>query len=100
MLGTLVAALEVRGIDVPEGAVVADVSGENELEDGIPVLRRVRVEYTLRLPGADPDRVERALARHAEKCPTARSLAGAVSVDWVVRGDAAAGAADGKGFSP
>lgn len=82
MLGTLVAALEVRGVVVPEGGVTAEVSGENRLEDGVPVLRRVHVRYALALPDADPGVVERALARHAEKCPTARSLAGAVVVDW------------------
>lgn len=82
MLGTLVAALEVRGVAVPEGGVTADVTGENRLEDGVPVLRRVHVRYVLALPDADPQLVERALARHAEKCPTARSLKGAVVVDW------------------
>lgn len=85
MLGTLIAALEVRGIVVPEGGVTADVSGENVLEEGIPVLRRVHVAYTLRLPDADPQVVERALARHVDKCPTARSLAGAVAVEWSVQ---------------
>jgi uncharacterized OsmC-like protein len=84
MLGTLVAALEVRGIAVPEGGVVADVTGENVLEEGIPVLRTVRVAYTLDLPAADPEKVARALAGHAGKCPTARALAGAVSVTWEV----------------
>lgn len=54
MLGTLVAALEVRGIVVPPGAVSAEVTGENALEAGIPMLRRVLVRYALDLPGADP----------------------------------------------
>lgn len=80
MLGTLVGALEVRGIVVPEGGVTADVVGENVIEDGIPVLRRVEVRYTLELPGADREKVERALATHGAKCPTARTLAGAVEV--------------------
>ena len=84
MLGTLVAALEVRGIEVPQGAVSAEVHGENTLEDRIPVLRRVLVRYRLDLPGADPAKLERALSTHAEKCPTARSLAGCVAVEWEV----------------
>lgn len=84
MLGTLVAALEVRGIEVPQGGVSAEVTGENVLESGIPMLRRVLVRYTLDLPGADPARVERALASHADKCPTARTLKGSVAVEWEV----------------
>ena len=88
MLGTLVAALQVRGIEVPEGAVSAEVTGENFLEEGIPMLRRVLVRYSLRLPGADPAKVERALATHADKCPTARTLRGSVAVAYeAVRAD-------------
>lgn len=82
MLGTLVAALEVRGVPVGVDGVSAEVTGENDLEDGIPVLRRVVVSYQLQLPAGFEDKVERALATHAAKCPTARSLRGAVEVTW------------------
>jgi hypothetical protein len=48
------------------------------------------VAYTLRTPAGTRDTVERALARHVARCPTAMSLAGAVAVTWeavVLEGD-------------
>lgn len=65
------------------GAIVATAEGTNEMVDRIPLLRRIHVHYTLRLPAGTPrDKVERALDTHAAKCPTARSLEGAVEVTW------------------
>ncbi len=84
MLGTLIAALEVRGIPVGADGVSAEVAGENELEDGIPVLRRVKITYRLALPAGHEEKLQRALQTHAAKCPTARSLRGAVEVTWSV----------------
>ncbi|MCL7972576.1 MAG: OsmC family protein [marine benthic group bacterium] len=82
MLGTLNGALEVRAISLPPEDISADVEGINELENGVPVLTRILVRYRLRVPGSARERVERALERHAAKCPTAASLKGAVEVEW------------------
>lgn len=82
MLGTLNGALEVRGIKLPSEAIQADVEGTNELQDGIPLLRRIHVHYTLRVPAGTREVVERALSRHAEKCPTALGLRSAIEVTW------------------
>jgi len=66
-----------------QDAISATAEGINEMRDGLPVLTRIRVHYTLRLPaGAPRDKVDRALAGHVAKCPTARSLEGAVEVEW------------------
>jgi organic hydroperoxide reductase OsmC/OhrA len=82
MLGTLNGALEARGIKLGNDAISADVAGINEVRDGIVVLTRVDIYYTLRIPAGSRAVVDRALARHREKCPTAQSLAGAVAVEW------------------
>ncbi|MGH7482869.1 MAG: OsmC family protein [Longimicrobiales bacterium] len=82
MLGTLNGALEVRGVNLEADAIIADVEGFNQLEDRIPVLTRVHVHYRLRIPAGSRERVERALASHVDKCPTARSLKPAVEVTW------------------
>ena len=82
MLGTLNGALEVREVRLDPEDIVADVEGENELLDGVPVLTRIVVRYKLRVPGSAREKVQRALDRHAAKCPTAASLRGAVSVEW------------------
>lgn len=64
-------------------AIHARAEGVNELVDKIVVLTRIHVHYTLRLPsGAPRDKVDRALDTHVSKCPTAKSLAGAVEVTW------------------
>ena len=52
------------------------------MRDRIPVLTRVHVSYTLRVPAGSRETLERALERHVDKCPTARSLKGAVEVTW------------------
>jgi uncharacterized OsmC-like protein len=82
MLGTLNGALEVRGVHLPADALRATVRGVNEMRDRIPVLTRIEVDYRLRVPAASRETLERALASHKDKCPTARSLAGAVEVVW------------------
>ncbi|HEX7118909.1 MAG TPA: OsmC family protein [Longimicrobiales bacterium] len=82
MLGTLNGALAVRGVDLEPGAIRAIAEGTNEIRDGVPVLTRIHVHYSLRIPAGSRETVDRALARHQEKCPTARSLRGAVEVTW------------------
>jgi len=82
MLGTLNAALEVRQVRLEGDALQTRVEGVNEVRDGLPVLTAIRVHYRLRIPAAARESVDRALARHLEKCPTANSLKGAVEVSW------------------
>jgi len=82
MLGTLNGALEVRQVKLPRQSIHAEAEGINEIRDGIPVLTEVRVRYRMRIPRETRETVDRALARHQEKCPTALSLRGAVAVSW------------------
>jgi organic hydroperoxide reductase OsmC/OhrA len=82
MLGTLSGALEARGIRLAPGGITASVTGTNEVRDGIITLTRIDVQYALRIPRGSREAADRALARHRDKCPTARSLAGAVDVEW------------------
>ena len=60
----------------------ARVSGVNELVDGIPILTAVKIHYALEIPAGTRETVDRALERHVAKCPTAKTLAGAVAVEW------------------
>ena len=82
MLGTLNGALEVRGITLAPDAIRAEVEGVNEMRGKLPVLTRVHIRYALRIPSGAREKVDRALATHQEKCPTAASLADAVEVTW------------------
>ncbi|MBW3534147.1 MAG: OsmC family protein [Gemmatimonadetes bacterium] len=67
---------------MPPEAIRARAEGFNEMRDKLPVLTRVHVHYALTIPPGTREKVDRALVRHAEKCPTAVSLAGAVDVTW------------------
>jgi organic hydroperoxide reductase OsmC/OhrA len=82
MLGTLNGVLEARGILLQNDDITAEVVGINEIRDRLPVLTRIVVRYRLRIPAGSRETVERSLERHASKCPTASSLAGAVDVEW------------------
>lgn len=82
MLGTLIGALEVRQVKLDDDAVHCEAEGLHAIREGLPVLTEIRVRYRLRIPPGSRETVERALARHAEKCPTAASLKGAVAVSW------------------
>ncbi len=56
--------------------------GEIEKEDGVLVIRRIHVNYKLRVPDPDEvrDTVARVLEMHVDKCPVARSIKGAIEV--------------------
>lgn len=82
MLGTLNGALEVRQIRLSPEEITAEVEGISRLRDGLPVLSEIVVHYRLTIPPGTRKTVERALERHQSKCPTARSLEGAVEVSW------------------
>jgi organic hydroperoxide reductase OsmC/OhrA len=91
MLGTLIGALEVRQVKLEDDAVHCEAEGLHTIREGLPVLTEIRVRYRLRIPPGSRDTVERALARHAEKCPTAASLRGAVAVSWTAELEEAPG---------
>ncbi len=82
MLGTLNGALEARGIRLEPDAIVADAEGHLEDVDGMITLTRIDVHYRLRIPVGTREKVDRALSRHRDRCPTAHSLKGAVDVQW------------------
>ncbi len=85
MLGTLNGALEVSRVTLAPGALTAAGEGINVLRDGLPVLSEVRIRYALRIPAGARETVERALAKHQDKCPTAATLKPAVAVSWTAK---------------
>ena len=54
--------------------------GEVEKDGDVLVLRRVHVKYKLRVSQEVRDTVARVLEMHADKCPVARSIKGAIEV--------------------
>jgi len=82
MLGTLNGALEARGLKLDSDAISADAKGINEILDRLPVLTRIEICYRLQIPAGTREIVDRALERHASRCPTAATLHGAVELSW------------------
>ena len=55
--------------------------GEVELEGKVLVIKRIHVTYTgLDVDEQDAEKVERVLAVHADGCPVARSVKGAIEI--------------------
>lgn len=82
MLGTLAGALDVRQVAVLPENIEATVDGINEIIDGMPLLTEIRIAYTLRIPAGSREVVDRALAKHQLKCPSAQSFKDSVKIGW------------------
>ena len=55
--------------------------GEVELEGKVLVIKRIHVTYTgLEVDEGDAEKVQRVLAVHADGCPVARSVKGAIEI--------------------
>ncbi len=72
----------MREISLAPEDILAEVTGYNEMRDRLPLLTRIHIHYTLRIPTGTRETVDRALSRHVEKCPSAQTLKGAVEVTW------------------
>jgi uncharacterized OsmC-like protein len=60
---------------------VGHARGEVELEGKVLVLKRIQVTYTgLTVAEENAAKVQRVLAVHADGCPVARSLKGAIDI--------------------
>jgi uncharacterized OsmC-like protein len=60
---------------------VGNARGEVELEGKVLVIKRINVTYTgLDVSAEDADKVQRVLEVHADSCPVARSLKGAIEI--------------------
>lgn len=60
--------------------LVGEVTGYVGVDTKVLVLRRVHVAYRLRVGREHRETVERVCATHADKCPVARSIRGAIEV--------------------
>ena len=74
MVGTFGGALEARQIDASGGRLTADATGEIEAEDGVLVIRRVRVVMRLAAAADLRETVERVHGFYAMRCPLYRTL--------------------------
>lgn len=58
-----------------------------ELDGKVLVIKRIHVTYAgLTIAEDDREKVERVLATHADGCPVARSLQGAIEISTAIEG--------------
>ena len=73
----------MRGIPIANGDISVRAEGTNEVADRIILLTKIHVHYTIRVLAEAPrDRIDRALASHVSKCPTAQSIKDSVAITW------------------
>ena len=80
MLGTFGGALEARKINASDGRLTAGVRGEIETDEGVLVIRRIHIDFSLRAPEDVRDTVERVHSVFASRCPVFRSLHTAIQI--------------------
>jgi organic hydroperoxide reductase OsmC/OhrA len=80
MMGTFGGALEARQIDVSNGKLVAEVTGEVEAEDGVLVIRRIHVDLKLQAPEESRATVDRVHGIYAMNCPLYRTLRNSIQL--------------------
>jgi len=79
-MGTFGGALEARQIDASDGKLTAEVTGEVEQEEGVLVIRRIKVAMHVMAPESARETVERVHGFYAMKCPLYRTLRGAIEL--------------------
>ena len=80
LAGTLGRALTIRKIPVGEGRLRVEAVGELEAEEGVLVIRRIRVVAHLKADASHREAAEQTISSYALKCPVYRSLHKAIDI--------------------
>ena len=62
--------------------LVAHVEGDIAEIDGVLRITQIRLHYRVAIPAGSREKVERALAGYAEKCPAYQSVKGCIECSW------------------
>jgi uncharacterized OsmC-like protein len=81
MLGTFAGALAARGISPDDGRASCVANGEVETEEGVLVIRRIHVAFTIVAAEEKRETIERVHGVFAGKCPVYRSLRSSIEID-------------------
>src|ERR1700730_11331132 len=80
LMGTLKRALEVRKIATEGDRLQGEAIGEIEADDGVLVIRRIRMLVRLRADESQREAAERTIEVYASRCPVYRSLYKAIDI--------------------
>ena len=80
MLGTFAGALAAREISPEEGRASCVATGEIETEEGVLIIKRIHVHFTVRSNEDKRPVIERLHGVFASKCPLFRSLRSSIQI--------------------
>jgi len=80
LMGTLNRALQARKIETGDGRLKAEATGDIELEEGVLVVRRIRMLVYLRAEVPQKVVAERVISFYAAQCPVYRTLHKAIEI--------------------
>ena len=63
---------------------MAQVEGDIEDVEGVLRITKIRLIYRFTIPAGSREKVDRALATYAEKCPAYQSVKGCIECTWNV----------------
>jgi uncharacterized OsmC-like protein len=80
LMGTFNGALQARQIETGDGRLTGEAIGDVEVEDGVLVIRRIRMILYVRADAAHRAAVERVAEVYEPRCPVYRSLRPAIDI--------------------
>jgi len=81
LIGTFAGSLRRAGVRIRPADLTAVATGDVASDDdGVLRLRRITLDYTLRIPGEHADTAAEVHAAHAARCPNARSVSDAIEI--------------------
>ncbi len=82
MTGTLAGALAARKIPTQPDRLSSEVEGVIENVDGKPLITRITVHYTVKVPRGKREEALRALEVHEKGCPASQSVQRGIAIAW------------------
>ncbi len=82
MTGTLAGALAARQIPTQPDRLAAEAEGFIENVDGKPLITRIKVRYTVKVPHGKREEALRALEVHEKGCPASQSVQRGIAIEW------------------
>lgn len=82
MTGTLAGALAARKIPTQPDRLESQVEGVIENVDGRPLITKIRVHYTVKVPAGKRADALRAIEVHEKGCPASQSVQRGIAIEW------------------
>ena len=82
MTGTLAGALAARKIPTQPDRLESRVEGVIENVDGRPLVTKIKVRYTVKVPPGKRADTLRALEVHEKGCPASQSVQRGIAIEW------------------